>query len=72
MTASEVSLPYDVLIAVLDRLLQACIDFDLPAIVAILHELPLDYAPLDEDTSRSALERSAGHRGTAGRDSQSG
>ena len=51
MTASEVSLPSDVLISVLDRLLQACIDFDLPAIVAILHELPLDYAPLDEDTS---------------------
>ena len=50
MTASEVSLPYDVLIAVLDRLLQACIDSDLPAIIAILHELPLDYAPLDEDT----------------------
>jgi len=40
-----------VLVAVLDRLLQACIDFDLPAIVAILHELPIDYAPLDEDTS---------------------
>lgn len=51
MTASEVSLPYDVLIAVLDRLLQACIDYNLPAIIAILHELPLDYAPLDEDTS---------------------
>ena len=51
MTASEVSLPYDVLISVLDRLLKACIDFDLPAVVSILHELPLDYAPLDEDTS---------------------
>ena len=51
MTASEVSLPYDVLIAALDRLLQACIDFDLPAVVDILHELPLDYAPLDEGTS---------------------
>jgi FlaA1/EpsC-like NDP-sugar epimerase len=51
MTASEVSLPYDVLIPVLDRLLQACIDFDLTDIVAILHELPLGYAPLGEDTS---------------------
>ena len=51
MTASEISLPFDALIAVLDRLLQACIDFDLPAIVAILHELPLDYAPLEGDTS---------------------
>jgi FlaA1/EpsC-like NDP-sugar epimerase len=51
MTASEVSLPHDVLMAVLDRLLKACNDFDLPAIVAILHELPLNYVPLDEDTS---------------------
>lgn len=51
MTASEVSLPYDVLIAVLDRLLQACKNFDLPAIIAILHELPLDYTPLNKDTS---------------------
>ena len=51
MTASEVSVPYDVLIAVLDRLLQACTDFDIPALVAILHELPLDYRPMDEDTS---------------------
>ena len=51
MTASEVSLPYDVLIAALDRLLRACTDFDLPAIIAILLELPLDYAPSDEATS---------------------
>lgn len=51
MTASEVSLPNDVLIPVLDRLLQACIDFDLPAVIAILHELPLDYMPRDKDTS---------------------
>jgi hypothetical protein len=46
-----VSLPYDVLMAVLDRLLQACENLDLPAIVAILHELPLDYAPLSTDIS---------------------
>jgi hypothetical protein len=39
------------LIAVLDRLLQACKNFDLPAIIAILHELPLDYTPLNKDTS---------------------
>ena len=51
MTASEVSLPKDIFFPVLDRLLQACTDFDLPAVVAILHELPLDYTPLDEDTS---------------------
>ena len=49
MTASEVSLPYDVLMAALDRLIQACENFDLPAIVAILHELPLEYAPLSTD-----------------------
>lgn len=51
MTASEVSLPYDVLMEVLDRLLQACENLDLPAIIAILHELPLDYAPLSTDIS---------------------
>jgi FlaA1/EpsC-like NDP-sugar epimerase len=72
MTASEVSLPYDVLIAVLDRLLQACIDFDLPAVLAILHELPLGYAPLDEDTSdllwnaMQDIERRQGVTVTAG------
>jgi FlaA1/EpsC-like NDP-sugar epimerase len=51
MTASEVSLPYDPLMAVLDRLLKACERFDLPEIVAILHELPLDYAPLNNEIS---------------------
>jgi FlaA1/EpsC-like NDP-sugar epimerase len=49
MTASEVSLSNDVLMAVLDRLLQACEAFDLPAIMAILQELPLDYTPLSTD-----------------------
>ena len=51
MTASEVSLPYDVLIAVLDRLRQACKNFDLQAVLAILHELPLYYAPSNKETS---------------------
>ena len=51
MTASEVSLPYEVLMAVLDRLLQACEDSDLPTIVATLHELPLDYKPMCTDIS---------------------
>lgn len=45
MTASEVSLTMDELQEVLDRLFQACVDFDLPTIVAILHELPLEYMP---------------------------
>ncbi|CRK76339.1 MULTISPECIES: polysaccharide biosynthesis protein [Roseobacteraceae] len=51
MTASEVSLPRDALMAVLDRLLQACEAFDLPAIVIILHELPLEYAPSSTEIS---------------------
>ncbi len=51
MTASEVSLPRDVLMAALDRLLQACEASDLPIITAILHQLPLDYAPSSTEMS---------------------
>jgi FlaA1/EpsC-like NDP-sugar epimerase len=51
MTASEVSLPMEDLMAVLNRLLAACEDYNLPAIVSILHELPLDYAPLSNEIS---------------------
>ena len=51
MMASEVSLPMEELMAVLDRLLSACENSDLPTIVAILHELPVDYAPLGRDIS---------------------
>lgn len=51
MTASEVSLPMDELSHVLDRLFQACVDFDLPTIVAILHELPLEYTPMNAQIS---------------------
>ena len=46
MTASEVSLPMDELMAVLERLRQACEIVDLNRIVGILHELPLEYAPV--------------------------
>lgn len=46
MTASEVSLPMDELMAVLERLRQACDIVDLYRIVDILHELPLDYMPV--------------------------
>ena len=49
MTASEISLPHDALMAVMDRLLQACDASDLPAIVAILHELPIEYASSGTD-----------------------
>lgn len=46
MTASEVSLTMDQLMAVLERLRQACDIVDLCAIVDILNELPLDYTPV--------------------------
>jgi FlaA1/EpsC-like NDP-sugar epimerase len=45
MTACETSLPLRELLPVLDRLKQACEDVDLPAIIEILHELPLEYEP---------------------------
>lgn len=45
MTASEVSLPMEELMAVLARLLNACERFDLPVILSILCELPLGYTP---------------------------
>ncbi len=45
MTASEDSLPMDELMTVLDRLRQACDNVDLPAVIEILRELPLNYAP---------------------------
>ena len=51
MTASEVSLGMDELQKVLDRLLQACLDFDLRTIMAILHELPLEYTPQGDPIS---------------------
>lgn len=51
MTASEVSLPRNVLMPILDRLCQACENFDLPAISSVLHELPLDYSPLSTEIS---------------------
>tara|TARA_R110002124_G_C8957156_1_gene513756 strand:- start:596 stop:2503 length:1908 start_codon:yes stop_codon:yes gene_type:complete len=56
MTASEVSLPMASLMAVLDRLRQACEDVDLPRILAILQELPLDYAPMDGKISYWAAQ----------------
>ena len=46
MTASESSLPMDELMAILDRLRQACDVVDLYTIVDILHELPLEYRPV--------------------------
>ncbi|MCP1198071.1 nucleoside-diphosphate sugar epimerase/dehydratase [Notoacmeibacter sp. MSK16QG-6] len=46
MTASEVWVPMDKLQPILDRLFQACERVDLPAILDILHELPLEYRPV--------------------------
>ena len=70
MTASEVSLPMKELMAILERLHQACETVDLPAILDILHELPLDYTPLGEkiaywadrmaDQEQDALRRNVG------------
>jgi hypothetical protein len=51
MVATEVSIPSEALMETLDRLLYACSTFNLPEIVAILHELPLDYAPQNTGTS---------------------
>ena len=51
MTASEVSVPLPALMSILDRLLVACRKVDLPTIMAILHELPIDYAPLSQEIS---------------------
>lgn len=70
MTASEVSLPMKELMAILERLHQACENVDLSAILDILHELPLDYTPLGEkiaywadrmaDQEQGALRRNVG------------
>lgn len=51
MTASEVALPSAALSEALDRLFKACEAFDLPTILAMLHELPLEYSPLNTDVS---------------------
>lgn len=56
MTASEVSLPMASLMPVLGRLHRACEDADLPTIAAVLHELPLDYAPVGEGNSCRAAQ----------------
>lgn len=49
MTASEVSLSMTDLKAVLDRLSFACENSDIPAIIRILHELPVDYRSAQND-----------------------
>jgi FlaA1/EpsC-like NDP-sugar epimerase len=51
MTASEVSLPIDVLFPTLDQLLSACMTFDLPTIHDILQSLPIEYTPQQSEPS---------------------
>lgn len=45
MTASEISLSLGKLMTLLDRLQIACDTFDVPAIIAIIHQMPVSYAP---------------------------
>jgi len=54
MTASEISLTMADLMPALDRLYEACEKVDLPTILAILHELPLDYEPASPQISHWA------------------
>ena len=51
MTASEISLSMADLMTVLDRLLAACDARDMPRIIALLRELPIDYDPLGQPLS---------------------
>jgi FlaA1/EpsC-like NDP-sugar epimerase len=49
MAATENALPADALNVLLDRLMQACLAFDLPAIRKIFLSAPLDYRPNDDE-----------------------
>ena len=44
--ASDAALPFDVLMNYLD-LLHYCEEFDLPGIISVLEELPLEYKPVN-------------------------
>ena len=62
MTAAEVSLPMDELMAALDRLHEACENVDLPNIFEIFRELPLSYDPV---SAKPALAEEEGPIGMA-------
>jgi len=51
MAATEVAMPSDQLAPILERLLATCKEFDLPAIFAILLDLPLEYTPHEHELS---------------------
>jgi len=63
MTASEVSLPLEDLMAVLDQLQLACDEVDFPVIFKILHELPLDYAPPVSRLAPASVQSNDDHPG---------
>jgi FlaA1/EpsC-like NDP-sugar epimerase len=67
-TASEASLTHAELMPVLDRLLAACENFDLPGIFKIFHELPIEYSPLTDEIADllwAAAHASDGGQGMA-------
>lgn len=51
MTATETSLSMDELSVSLDQLQQACSENDLPEIIAVLRDLPVDYTPVNKEIS---------------------
>ena len=75
MTASEVSLPMAELQEALKRLEAACDCCDVPAILSLLHELPVAYAPLDTEISdllwNAARQENSGSQNSAVRTGES-
>lgn len=61
MTATEVAMSAADLMPVLERLLRACKTFDLPEIQAVLLELPLEYAPNENQLSDLVWTASRAH-----------
>ena len=59
MTALEVSLPMEELMTILNRLLEANKNFDLPLVNSILEELPLQYSPMTGSNNGSSIDREA-------------
>lgn len=61
MCANEIAMSLEQLKFVLDRLLAACKSFNLPEIRAILRDLPLEYAPNEDQLSDLVWEASQGN-----------
>ncbi len=62
MTASETSMTGSELMPLLDRLQEACDAHDLPVVLQIIGELPVDYAPLEMETSDLIWNAGQGER----------